>query len=333
MDTKALRRDYPFLSKTWDMYDEFDETVKERGFPDYSNKCKHIVSNYNKNIKEYDDFCMKLLRNLYTMADVMDESENTNVPCTYLNMWLYYKEKIHEIPVEFIKHIFRIADELIKNLQYPSKCEYDESHKNHQEPYKIMLLNIFLDNAITIGEIMEKNGDSKQENCLNFVKECLSIYNHIKTKYCLGEEKDLTFKATCEEIKIFERVYTEELKDNAELGAKMPSLTFSGHVLKDRVRLGYQDKASMPGKDEDAVNPGSDHASAVGGTVVGISSFLLLMYQFTPLGRWLRSRISRRTEMSDHLGEEEMDHMYLNAYGNDGMYSDDMGYNMGYNTM
>lgn len=37
--------------------------------------------------------------------------------------------------------------------------------------------------------------------------------------------------------------------------------------------------------------------------------------------------------MSDHLGEEEMDHMYLNAYGNDGMYSDDMGYNMGYNTM
>ncbi|SBS99086.1 PIR Superfamily Protein [Plasmodium ovale curtisi] len=332
MDTKALRHDYPFLSKTWNMYDKFDAFVEERGFPDYSDKCKHIVSNYDKNISTYNDFCMKLLRNLYTIADVENENDDRNVPCTYLNMWLYYKEKIHKIPEELIKNIFRIADALIEHLEYHSECKYDPTHKNHKEPYKIMLLNIFSDNIDSIVDIMRKDNDPKQESCLNFVKECLSIYNGINKEYC-RDDKDHTFKATCDEIQIFERVYTEVLKDNAELGAKMPSLTFSGHVLKDRVRLGYQDKASMPGKDEDAVNPGSDHASAVGGTVVGISSFLLLMYQFTPLGRWLRSRISRRTEMSDHLGEEEMDHMYLNAYGNDGMYSDDMGYNMGYNTM
>lgn len=62
---------------------------------------------------------------------------------------------------------------------------------------------------------------------------------------------------------------------------------------------------------------------------VNISS----LCQFTPFGSWVRSRVGRQKEMSDHLDIEEMDHMYLNGYGNNSIYSDDMGYNMGYNAM
>ncbi|SBT83994.1 PIR protein [Plasmodium ovale] len=333
MDTAALRREYPFLSKTWDMYDEFDKNVEEMGFPDYSNKCKHIVSNYDNNISTYNDFCMKLLRNLYTIADVKSETEDRQLPCTYLNMWLYYKEKIHEIPKEFNKQIFGIADELIKYLPYDSLCIYDESHKIHKEPYKIMLLNIFLDNIDAIEEIMKKDKDSKQESCLNFVKECLSIYNEINREYCL-DDKDHTFKATCDEIKTFGDMYTSNFLNESPLNGKMPTLAYSGMRLPDRVTLEYQAKVSMINADDNTVIPGSDHASTIGGTVAGMGSFLLLMYKFTPFGNWIRSRIGRRKRMSDHLGEEEeMDHMYLNGYGNDNMYSNDMGYNMGYNAM
>ncbi|SBT84784.1 PIR protein [Plasmodium ovale] len=266
------------------------------------------------------------------MADVENENDDRNVPCTYLNMWLYYKEKIHKIPEELIKKIFRIADELIQHLEYHSECKYDESHKNHQEPYKIMLLNIFLDNIDAIEEIMQKDKDSKQVNCLNFVKKCLSIYNNIKTRYCLGEEKDHTFKATCEEIKTFEKTYESTFSNESPLNEKMPSITHSDPILPDRVTSEYQARVSMTDADDNTVIPGSDHASTIGGTVAGMSSFLLLMYKFTPFGRWLRSRING-TGMSNNLDEEEINHMYLNAYENDSMYSDDMGYNMGYNTM
>ncbi|SBT84021.1 PIR protein [Plasmodium ovale] len=333
MDTTTLRREYPFLRNTWDMYDKFDETVEDDGYPEYSVKCKHIVSNYDKNNSTYNDFCMKLLRNLYTIADVENENDDRKFPCTYLNMWLYYKEKIHEIPKKFIEQIFRIADELIKYLPYDSQCIYDESHKNHKEPYKIMLLNIFLDNALTIEEIMETSGDSKEESCLSFVKECLSIYNGINKEYCL-DDKDHTFKATCDEIKTFGEMYTSNFLNGSPLKAKMPPLAYSGMILPDRVTLEYQAKVSMTDADDNTVIPGSDHASTIGATVAGMGSFLLLMYKFTPFGNWIRSRIGRRKGMSDHLGEEEeMDHMYLNGYGNDDMYSNDMGYNMGYNAM
>ncbi|SBT59582.1 PIR Superfamily Protein [Plasmodium ovale wallikeri] len=332
MDTKSLRRDYPFLNKTWDMYDKFDATVEDYGYPDYRVKCGYIALNYGKNISEYNELCMKLLRNLYRMADVMDESENTNVPCTYLNMWLYHKEKIYKIPVEFIKNIFRIARELIQDLPYDSECKYDESHKNHQEPYKIMLLNIFLDNIDTVEEIMKNDTDGRYSTCLKYVKECLSIYNDIKTKYCPDKESH-TINDTCKELKVFEDIYTLTISNESPLNEKMPSITYSDPILLDRVTSEYQSKVSMSDADDNSVNLGSDHASTIGGTVAGMGLFLLLMYQFTPLGRWLHSRINKRTGVSNNLGEEEMDHMYLNAYGNDSMYSDDMGYNMGYNTM
>ncbi|SBT58608.1 PIR Superfamily Protein [Plasmodium ovale wallikeri] len=332
MDTTTLRREYPFLSDTWDMYDKYDETAEDDGYTEYSTKCGHIVLNYNQNISTYNDFCMKLLRNLYRIADVESDDEDRQLPCTYLNMWLYYKEKIHEIPKEFINQIFRIADELIKHLPYDSHCIYDESHKNHKEPYKIMLLNIFLDNIDAIEDIMKKDKDSNQESCLNFVKDCLSIYNEINKEYCL-DDKDHTFKATCDEIKTFEEMYKSNLLNKSPLNEKMPPLTYSGMILPDRVTLEYQAKVSMTDADDSTVITGLDHASTIGGTVAGMGSFLLLIYKFTSFGNWIGSRIGRRKGMSDNLGGNEMDHMYLNGHGNDSMYSNDIGYNMGYNAL
>ncbi|SBT01989.1 PIR Superfamily Protein [Plasmodium ovale curtisi] len=335
MDIEKWRSDYPFFNNIWNLYGKFNEPVNENGYPSYTDLCKLISSNYREDTQKHNDVCMKVLRNLWLISDYPDKDMINSVRCTYLNMWLYYQSKINKFPDDFINQIFFISKGMLDVLPDSYECTYDSSYeKKFEEPENIIKLNNFVDNVEIVESALLGERGINYLKCLNYVKECVNIYSEMKATYCMNEDDiNNRFKDTCEELSTFKNMYMSVLYNSVQEDEIVPDL--SSIPLVPRVRLSHEqrDKASISSERDDSVNTVTGTISTVGGSVVGMGTFLLLMYQFTPFGSWVRSRVGRQKEMSDHLDIEEMDHMYLNGYGNNSIYSDDMGYNMGYNAM
>ncbi|SBS82203.1 PIR Superfamily Protein [Plasmodium ovale curtisi] len=335
MNTERWKRDYPFFNVIWTLYDKFEEDVIETYYPDYDDRCKHITTNQSEHLSRYKDICKKLLRNLWFIPDEEYEGMSQDVRCTYLNMWLYYKVVRNDIPEELILKIFNVAKQMIKDLPDAKKCEYDlPFEKDFKEPEKIMKLNHFVDSFYLIEDTLEEEGEKGQNyfTCFNYIKECAKIYAELYSTYCINDTEH-KFVKLCMELKTFQGKYTSEISENSEIANKIPPLT--SFVSEVAVRLPRRQQAEElhSGEDDHSISHIQSSISKVGGSLVGMGTVLLLMYQFTPFGPWLRSRIGGNKGKNNHLDEEEMDHMYLNEYGNDGIYSDDIGYNMGYNAM
>ncbi|SBT83867.1 PIR protein [Plasmodium ovale] len=333
MNTKRWKRDYPFFNVIWTLYDKFEEDVIEWGYPDYDNRCRHITTNQSEHLSIYKDICKKILRNLWSIPEEDHGDMNEDVRCTYLNMWLYYKVVRNDIPEELILKIFNLAKQMFDDLPNSKKCEYDlPFERDFKEPEKIMKLNHFVDNSGLIEETLKGEKGSNYFNCLKYIKECAEIYAEINASYCVNDTEN-KFTTFCQELKTFDDEFASILSGNSEIAKEIPPLT--SFVSEVAVRLPRRQQAEElhSGEDDHSISHIQSSISKVGGSLVGMGTVLLLMYQFTPFGPWLRSRIGGNKGKNNHLDEEEMDHMYLNEYGNDSIYSDDIGYNMGYNAM
>ncbi|SBT58590.1 PIR Superfamily Protein [Plasmodium ovale wallikeri] len=335
MDIEKWRSDYPFFNKIWNLYGKFNEPVKENGYPPYTDLCKHISSNYREDRQKQNDICMKVLRNLWLISDDPDEDMINSLRCTYLNIWLYYQSKINNFPDDFINQIFSISKGMLDVLPDSYECTYDSSfEKKFEEPESIIKLNNFVDNIEIVESALLGERGINYFTCLNYVKECVTIYSEMKATYCMdADDVNNRFKDTCEELSTFKNIYTSELYNKVQKDEIVPSLSSIPLVPRVRFSQERRDKASISSEHDDSVNPVTGAISTVGGSVVGMGTFLLLMYQFTPFRSWVRSRVERQKGIGDHLDREEMDHMCLNGHGNNSIYSDDMGYNMGYNAM
>ncbi|SBT58601.1 PIR Superfamily Protein [Plasmodium ovale wallikeri] len=333
MDTATWKHNYPFFNVIWTLYDKFEEDVIERDYPDYDNRCRHITTNQSEQLSRYKGICKKLLRNLWSIPEEDHGDMSQDLRCTYLNMWLYYKVVRNDIPEELILKIFSVAKQMFEDLFDSKKCSYDlPFERDFKEPEKIMKLNHFVDSSGLIEETLKGEKGSSYFNCLKYIKECAEIYAEMNVSYCIND-KEKKFTTFCEELKTFNDIFTSILSENSEIAEAIPPLT--SFVSDAKVRLSRRQQAEelYSGQGSHSISHIHRSISTVGGSVVGLGTVLLLMYQFTPFGPWLRSRIGKKKGMRNHLDEEEMDHMYLNGHGSDSIYSDNIGYNMGYNAM
>lgn len=267
------------------MYGKFNEPVNENGYPSYTDLCKLISSNYREDTQKHNDVCMKVLRNLWLISDYPDKDMINSVRCTYLNMWLYYQSKINKFPDDFINQIFFISKGMLDVLPDSYECTYDSSYeKKFEEPENIIKLNNFVDNVEIVESALLGERGINYLKCLNYVKECVNIYSEMKATYCMNEDDiNNRFKDTCEELSTFKNMYMSVLYNSVQEDEIVPDL--SSIPLVPRVRLSHEqrDKASISSERDDSVNTVTGTISTVGGSVVGMGTFLLLMYQVIPI--------------------------------------------------
>ncbi|CAG9474619.1 unnamed protein product [Plasmodium vivax] len=141
--------------------------------------------------------------------------------------------------------------------------------------------------------------------CQNYIYECINIYNELDQKYCsIPEEKNGVNKSVCDVLDNFKRSYMNDLYNKEGIEDKTPSISSS---VNSKDIVGCQEHTKkvtlLSNKDE---NTGSSISSSIPTAVVtifGVSSFLSLIYKFTPLGNFFRSRNIKRTNVFNNLDE------------------------------
>ncbi|KMZ89764.1 hypothetical protein PVMG_04594 [Plasmodium vivax Mauritania I] len=78
---------YPFLDKIWNLYEKFNESLKE----DYDyydtiiNLCEVEKVNVNYHKEKYEHICRKLIRNLWSLSDNKYSEARNMDACRKLN--------------------------------------------------------------------------------------------------------------------------------------------------------------------------------------------------------------------------------------------------------
>ncbi|KMZ95732.1 hypothetical protein PVMG_05331 [Plasmodium vivax Mauritania I] len=204
---------YPFLEKIWNLYEKFNEKLKEDYHYDaIINLCEVEKKNVNKHNEEYKHICKKLIRNLWPLYD--NKYSETTIPyaCKILNEWLHHLKNPYDIPDTTIVNLFNKAVQLTPVSLQGKKCDYYSFIEKYKIPKYSIKLNYLVDNVNIISKILMTKSDPKFCYAQKFAQECKNIYKHINTNYCSNnKDKEAGNLITCLELSTFDFTYTNYL--------------------------------------------------------------------------------------------------------------------------
>ncbi|KMZ83183.1 hypothetical protein PVBG_05788 [Plasmodium vivax Brazil I] len=245
--------------KVLNLFVGFNAVVNEESNVPYSS-CDFIQirKNEHENRPKYKYFCMKLMRNIWSIYELEEKDVATDVPeyvagdeaededgaarenainkalkneknvrCDYLNKWVpYYIKKNGHIPDYFIKDIFNITHNMIKANPSGYQCQYDLHNEKFIEPYNMAKLHIFSLNFGDFLDIIKIDQEKEHDDFLKYIRECAVIYKKIKTTYCHAnyDRTQLKLANTCKELQNFKSTYEYELSKVERLRDKLPKL-------------------------------------------------------------------------------------------------------------
>ncbi|KMZ89704.1 hypothetical protein PVMG_04534, partial [Plasmodium vivax Mauritania I] len=200
---------YPFLERIWESYKKFDESVnedKKKGV--YNALCNVIRGQTEIGEENYDNFCVKLVRNLGPFADNPRNVGLISERCQILNHWVYYMTMKHNIPDHFTSQIFKKTNDIIFASNKSRMCQYYSYKEKTNKPLNIIkLFNL----SIVVNEIVSILKQENHKNscsCGNFVSECTNIYKDMYRDYCSGvNKKDPKKDDTCFRLSTFKTFY------------------------------------------------------------------------------------------------------------------------------
>ncbi|VUZ99413.1 PIR protein [Plasmodium vivax] len=324
---------YPFLERTWKSYEKFDKSVDEDGYKGvYKAQCDVFSGQTQTQKGKYNDFCMKLVRNLGPFSKNPEKERLNSESCQFLNQWVYYMTMKYDIPDNFIKKIFADSNETISAWNKKHVCLYDSYKEKIQEPHKIIKifnLQIVMDDLVSI---LKQENHKNSCSSRNFVYECTNTYKRLNRDHCSGENQDPEYLNMCSQLRTFSTSYEYIIRLNPDLKTKIPSLT--DDIINDIIRC--ESKKSM--EELTDINPEVQKrdipikidTNAVLGTMVGVSSLFALSYKFTPLGKWFRPRHLRDTLASNNIGKQAEYELFHNGPEDGNISFDQTKYNVAY---
>ncbi|SCO72990.1 VIR protein [Plasmodium vivax] len=344
---------YSFLNNVLKAYDEFDSNgdIYTKQYK-YLPVCKLIMSKLTGNMKNHEEFCMKLIRNLGHYDMYTNFYNPSHDRCHILYNWIYNTIESTETPNELINKCFEDYTDQISKMGKPSKCSYDAFNSLYLEPRKITILKIFDDNIRDIIDKLNEEHSSTDSPSKKFVCECVKIYRNIYNSYCaIRYPKEGKAKSTCDMLTTLKNIYDSYLLRDEALKNKIPSLDADDNEYSNKCisqAKGLEAAAFSPGRlesssqtrevsgrnrasftplaqdsDENTGGSMSPTVSTALGTVAGASSLLALLYKFTPAKRLVHSGFGgNRRRISNNLyaeGPSEllfdgMEHNDFNSY-------------------
>ncbi|CAG9474709.1 unnamed protein product [Plasmodium vivax] len=333
-DIEKWRKDYPFLESIWKLYAEFDKPVD---IVENKNACNALcgVVKSQESIEDdiYNDFCVKLVRNLGPFANNPKYDRPNSERCQILYHWVYYMTMKYDIPDNFTSKIFYKSNEIISEINKNRTCLYYSYKEKIKEPSNI--IKIFnLQNAVNdLVSILMKDNHENNCSCRKFISECIKIYKDMNREYCSGENKEESSNhITCSQLSTFSNFYESFISTKQDLKGKLPSL--SDDTLNDIVHCELEkpkeELNSINSEDHKPDSPIKIDTNAVLGTMVGVSSLFALSYKFTPLGKWFRPRHLIDTVGSNNIGKQAEYELFHNGPENENISFDQTKYNVAY---
>ncbi|SCA81929.1 Plasmodium vivax Vir protein, putative [Plasmodium vivax] len=281
----------------------------------------------------YNDFCMKLVRNLGPFSSNPESERLSSESCQFLYQWVYYMKMKYNIPDNFTKEIFDRSNSIIAVPNKKHVCpyySYEEKIKDPPNIIKIFNLQIVMDDLVSI---LKNDKHENNCSCLKFISECTKIYKDMNREYCSGENKEESSNhITCSQLSTFSNFYEFYINSNPDLNSKLPSLTNDTMKVlipceSEESRKELTSTTSDVQKPDSPINIGTN---AVLGTMVGVSSLFALSYKFTPVGNWFRSRNLRGTVASNNIGKQGEYELFHNVPENENISFDQTRYNVAY---
>ncbi|CAI7720800.1 PIR protein [Plasmodium vivax] len=323
MDIGKWKSEYPFLENVWKMYEDFEKTDSddENALNFYEPTCKVILRTKTGYNLKYNEFCMKLLRNLG--AHSKDPKINKSNPkhCKNLYNWLYYLIMKHKIPDDIIRKIFQESNAIVDADRNKNMCSYNTYSEFLDEPDEMLKINHFDDNMNKIKDILMDNENMSNCSCLKYIYDCVKMYNKMNTKYCSTDEyREKKYKITCSQLKLFKNSYEIYYRTNIDLIDKIPSLD---NLPVENYFNCPSSKSDKELEDVENEQGGSSTLPTAIGTMAGVSSVLAFLYKFTPAGNLLHSGLrgnigSTKNTMysgdANALTFDRLDHSDYNSY-------------------
>ncbi|KMZ83437.1 hypothetical protein PVBG_05949 [Plasmodium vivax Brazil I] len=200
-----------------------------------------ILEKMNMDGMGYNDFCMKLMRNLGYFSVEHQFYAPTSSRCNILYSWLYNSSEERRITDNIINKCFEEYTSYMKEIENNQICTYYSEDKIY-EPMKIALLDIFQDNMQNIKDKLIREFDSTKLPFRKFVCKCIKIYKNMNELYCLiGDKSSEKHKNTCLKLDNFKGSYQYFLTILGDLYPNIPLLNDRGSDLSEKCPPDEQD--------------------------------------------------------------------------------------------
>ncbi|VUZ99396.1 PIR protein [Plasmodium vivax] len=341
MEFSELKEKYQFLGEILKVYDILDKPVVENGQQQENFDLCNIAPWLRDDIKgEYKNFCKKLLNNLLLLAHGNYGGDNFFKYCDILYMWMYFEIKKRDIPNDIAGKIFNDSYAMINSTHSKTLCPYLNFNEKHQEPTRLMKLRIFEYNTSTFQKILNNISDPDNCSCLEYVYECINIYNDMNKKFCAKpEDINTTYKATCDILKNFNSNYSSYIRNVKGEIYELPFLSTTTTATTTHTLTGSHATRCLLNKQKLELGSGAVHQSSSPkqisistalSTMAGIPPFLALIYKFTPVGTWFRSKYRKDADVFKNVGEEIEKEVYSPRHENSIINSGQERYNVAY---
>ncbi|CAG9474639.1 unnamed protein product [Plasmodium vivax] len=353
VNTVQLKKDYPFLDKIWTLYDEFNDTTDNLNDrkDDSVSMCEQIMQRVDDKQEWCIKLCIKLIRNLGTLSFENDKTKYNSERCKNLNSWLYYIIKEHAVDQDVITNIFDESNKLMGDENIRHQCSnylYKDKYINPDHIIKLINLEDYMNDFLSI---LKDNNHENHCLCRKFIFECVNIYKKIHNEYCTYPYKEHKNRTdTCDKLRAFALAYNAFIFSNESIRSKIPSLDAAEneHILTCPSDGGNQETKAVKGHEQGSgVAPGQPsqdsiesaqqsgstipfNATTVVGTMAGIPPFLALLYKFTPVGTWLRSKYRNDADVFKNVDDEIEKELYYPRHENGVKNSSHERYNVAY---
>ncbi|SCA83599.1 VIR protein [Plasmodium vivax] len=320
------------------MYDKFADTLNDEYNMQYSDACDGVQLNKGDRVKKQKNTCKALLRNSLLLYDRKYESDVLIKYCDILYIWMYFEIKNNMLSSSLIDQIFRGSIKKVSGNAQIKHCPYFSYSENLHEPEKLMKLSIFNDNIETLKKILNNINDSNNCSCLEYVYECINIYNDMNNRFCATpEDKNTTNKDTCDKLNNFNSNYSSYIRNVKGEIYELPFLSDTTTATTTHTLTGSHATRRLLNKEKLELGSGAVHQSSSPkqisistalSTMFGIPPFLALIYKFTPVGTWLRSKYRKDADVFKNVDDEK--EIYSPRYENSIMNFSQERYNVSY---
>ncbi|KMZ88558.1 hypothetical protein PVMG_04529 [Plasmodium vivax Mauritania I] len=261
------------------MYKDFEKNVSddENASIFFEPTCKVILKPKNGYYPKYNEFCMKLVRNLGAHSKDRRIYKPNPERCKNLYKWLYYLIMKHKIPDDIIKEIFQKSKDIVDADGNENMCSYNKYSEFLEEPYEMLKISHFDDITNNIKGILMDNEHKSNCSCRSYIYDCVRMYNEMNRKYCsTDDDRDNKYNITCSQLNLFKYAYDTYYKSNQDLKDKIPSLDKPTFDHNFNCSSSKSDKELEDVKNEQGSS--STLPTAIG-TMAGVSSVLAFLYK------------------------------------------------------
>ncbi|GAB69651.1 hypothetical protein PCYB_004000 [Plasmodium cynomolgi strain B] len=222
-DISYWEKEFPFLSEVWSTFNDFDKNVDHNRY-NYNKLCTFILKKEYEDLSMYNDFCMKVMRNLGYYSMENNSYNFTEERCTILYNWIYNSIIKNQTTVDVVNKILKPPYGNIFNNRIMERCSFKSYDEFYKEPIKITLLDIFIYKTPNIDTLFKTNGKNKLY-AQKFICECVKICKYMNEKYCPNEEgTSEDYRNTCLKLKSFKALYMSSLYNVNYSSPIIPSL-------------------------------------------------------------------------------------------------------------